>query len=145
MTEAKSKEMRDIRSDLQDRADLLRQQLRTEQAQFELLVAQLKREQSNRIDDLRTQFEAATKLLQVANWYYNVRMAVARSLALAAAAEIAAHQFLMPKTVQYSQAQGGGGSTGQGGYGGSTHGSGGGGQGAGGGGGNDTSSAASGR
>lgn len=93
MTEAKSKEMRDIRSDLQDRADLLRQQLRTEQAQFELLVAQLRREQSNRIDDLRTQFEAATKLLQVANWYYNVRMAAARSLALAAAAEIAAHQF----------------------------------------------------
>jgi hypothetical protein len=98
VTEAKSKAMRDIRSDLQDRADWIRQQIRSEQAQFEILIAQLKRQQTNRVDDLRTQLEAVTKLLQFASWHHDVRMAAARALALAATAEIAAHQFSQPKT-----------------------------------------------
>ena len=94
VTEAKKlKEMRDIRSDLQDRANRIRQQLRAEQAQFEILTAQLKREQSNRLEDLRAHLQAVTSLLQFASWHHDVRMAVARALALAATAEIAARQF----------------------------------------------------
>jgi hypothetical protein len=99
VTEAKNKAMRDIRSDLQERADWFRQQIRAEQAEFESLIAQLKREQINRVDDLRAQLEAVTKLLQFASWYHDVRMSAARALALAATAEIAAHQFSQPKTV----------------------------------------------
>jgi hypothetical protein len=93
VTEAKNIGMRDIRSDLQDRADWIRQQIRSEQTQFEMRIARLKREQSNQVDDLRAQLEAVTKLLQIASWHHDVRIAVARALARAATAEIAAHQF----------------------------------------------------
>ena len=90
MTEAKSKAMRDIRSDLQDRANWIRQQIRAEQAQFESLTAQLRREQTNRLKDLNAQLTAVTKLLHFATWHHDVRMATARALALTASAEIAA-------------------------------------------------------
>jgi hypothetical protein len=93
VTEAKTKAMRDIRSDLQDRANWVWQQIRAEQAQFEILTAQLKREQDSRLEDLRAQLQAVTRLLQLATWYHDVRMGVARALALAATAEIAACQF----------------------------------------------------
>jgi hypothetical protein len=71
----------------------IRQQLRAEQVQFEILTAQLKREQSNRLEDLRAHLQAVTSLLQIARWHHDVRMAVARALALTATAEIAARQF----------------------------------------------------
>jgi len=85
--------MRDIRSDLQDRADWIRQQIRAQQAKFEIVTAQLKRDQTDQLEDLRAQLEGVTRLLQLATWYHDVRMATARALALAATAEIAARQF----------------------------------------------------
>jgi hypothetical protein len=90
VTEAKSKAMRDIRSDLQDRANWIRQQIRAEQAQFETLTAQLRREQTNRLKDLNAQLKAVTKLLHFATCHHDVRMATARALALTASVEIAA-------------------------------------------------------
>jgi ribonucleotide monophosphatase NagD (HAD superfamily) len=93
VAEAKDKAMRDIRSDLQDRANWVRQQIKTEQAQFEIVTAQLTREQNHRLEDLKSQLQAVTRLLQFANRHHDIHMAAARALALAAAAEIAAHQF----------------------------------------------------
>jgi hypothetical protein len=86
--------MRDIRYDLQERIDLVRQQIRAEQAQFEVRIAQLRKEQSPRLDDLRAQLQAVTRLREIATWQHNVRMAVARALAVAATVEISAHDFL---------------------------------------------------
>ena len=101
MTEAKNKVMRDIRSDLQDRVNLVWQHIRAEQAHFEALIAQLKRERDGRLEDLRTQLQAVNRLLQFATWHHDVRMAVARALALAATAEISAATAAR----QFSQAQ----------------------------------------
>jgi hypothetical protein len=93
VAQSKNKAMRDIRSDLQDRADWIRQQIRAQQTQFEIATAQLQRDQANQLEDLRAQLEAVTRLLRLATWYHDVRMATARSLALAATAEIAAREF----------------------------------------------------
>jgi hypothetical protein len=93
VVEAKSKSMRDIRSDLQDRAAWIQQQIRAELAQFEILTAQMKMEQTQQLEDLRAQLQAVTRLHQLATWHHDVRMATARALALAATAEIATAQF----------------------------------------------------
>jgi hypothetical protein len=84
------KTVRDIRSDLEDRADWIEQQIKAQQAQFENLIAQLKKEQRDRIEDLKPQLQAVTTLLRFATWHHDLRMTVARALALAATAEITA-------------------------------------------------------
>jgi hypothetical protein len=45
--------MRDLRGDLQDRADMVEQQINAEHAQFDNLIEQLKREQDSRLEDLK--------------------------------------------------------------------------------------------
>jgi hypothetical protein len=57
--------MRDIRGDLQDRANLLEEQINAHEAQFEKLIDQLKREHDQRLDDLKTEFEAVNRLLEL--------------------------------------------------------------------------------
>ena len=57
--------MRDIRGDLQDRANLLEEQIKAHEAQFEKLIDQLKREHEQRLDDLKTEFEAVNRLLDL--------------------------------------------------------------------------------
>jgi hypothetical protein len=57
--------MRDIRNDLQDRANLLEEQLNSAEAQFESLVEQLRAEHESRIEDLKAEFEAVARLLEV--------------------------------------------------------------------------------
>lgn len=104
MAKAENKEMRDIRSDLQDRVDWIGQQIRTEQDQFEFATAKLRREQTNQLQDLGTQLQAVTRLLELATWHHDVRMATARALALAATAEIATGQFTQAQVSQVSQA-----------------------------------------
>jgi len=84
--------MRDIRGDLQDRTNRIRQQIRAEQAQFEILFARVRREHNDRLEHIRAQLEAVTRVLQFASWHHDLRMAAARALALAATAEIAARQ-----------------------------------------------------
>jgi hypothetical protein len=93
--------MRDIRGDLQDRANMVEQQINAEQAQFERLIAQLKKKQGSRLEDLRAQLQAVNKLIEVTTWHRDVRMAVARALALAATVEISAAAAAR----QYSQSQ----------------------------------------
>jgi hypothetical protein len=57
--------MRDIRNDLQDRANLLEEQISSAEAQFESLVEQLRTEHENTVADLRAEFEAVSRLLEV--------------------------------------------------------------------------------
>jgi hypothetical protein len=57
--------MRDIRGDLQDRASLLEEQLNAHEAQFEKLVEQLRAEHESRLEDLKVEFAAVTKLMEL--------------------------------------------------------------------------------
>jgi hypothetical protein len=57
--------MRDIRGDLQDRASLLEEQINAHEAQFDKLIEQLKREHDSRLEDLKAELEAVTRLLEV--------------------------------------------------------------------------------
>src|SRR5262245_41903902 len=54
--------MRDIRGDLQDRANLLEQQIIADEAQFEKRVAQMKAEHEARLKDLGAEFDVITKV-----------------------------------------------------------------------------------
>jgi hypothetical protein len=57
--------MRDIRGDLQERANLLEQQINAAQAEFEKLIEQLKREQNSRLDDLKAELEAVNRVMEI--------------------------------------------------------------------------------
>jgi len=57
--------MRDIRGDLQDRAALLEEQISAHEAQFDKLIEQLKREHDSRLEDLTTELEAVTRLMDL--------------------------------------------------------------------------------
>ena len=57
--------MRDIRGDLQDRANLLEEQIIAGEAQFEKLVTQIRAEHEAKLEDLRAEFDAVTKLLEL--------------------------------------------------------------------------------
>ena len=57
--------MRDIRGDLQDRAALLEEQINAHEAQFDKLIDQLKREHDSRLEDLKTELEAVTRLMEL--------------------------------------------------------------------------------
>jgi hypothetical protein len=81
--------MRDIRGDLQDRVDMVEQQITVENAQFERLIAQLKTKQDSRLEHLRAQLRLANKLLEFMAWQYNVRAGLVAAIAVAEAAEAA--------------------------------------------------------
>ncbi|HSD93473.1 MAG TPA: hypothetical protein VLB11_10665 [Methyloceanibacter sp.] len=55
--------MRDIRGDLQDRANLLEEQIIAHEAQFDQLVDQIKREHDQRLEDLKIELDAVNRLL----------------------------------------------------------------------------------
>jgi hypothetical protein len=57
--------MRDIRGDLQERASLLEQQTNFEQAQFEKLIEQFKREYDSKLKDLGAELEAVNKVTEL--------------------------------------------------------------------------------
>ena len=57
--------MRDIRGDLQDRAGLLEEQINAHEAQFDKLVEQLRAEHEGRLEDLKAEFAAVTKLMEL--------------------------------------------------------------------------------
>jgi hypothetical protein len=57
--------MRDIRSDLQERASWLEEQINSSLAQFEKYVEQLKLEHDNRVKDLKAELEAVNALLGI--------------------------------------------------------------------------------
>jgi hypothetical protein len=55
--------MRDIRADLQDRANFLKEQMNTAQAQFEKHVDQIKQEHDGKLKGLKADLDAVTTLL----------------------------------------------------------------------------------
>jgi hypothetical protein len=57
--------MRDIRSDLQERANLLEEQINSAQGQFEKYLEQLRSEHDARVKDLRAELEAVQALLAI--------------------------------------------------------------------------------
>jgi hypothetical protein len=57
--------MRDIRGDLQERANLLGQQINAARGQFEQLIEQLKRERDSRRDDLKSELETVNKVMEI--------------------------------------------------------------------------------
>ena len=56
--------MRDIRSDLEERANIIQEQLRASYAHFESVVQQLQRERDARIADLTDTLTMIDKLMQ---------------------------------------------------------------------------------
>ena len=79
--------MRQLRAELQDRADLIAQQISAENARFESLVSQLRAEQASKLDHLRAQLRLANKLVEFAAWEQNVRTTLAAHIAAAEAAK----------------------------------------------------------
>ena len=55
--------MRDIRTDLQERAAFIGEHIKASQAQFEMGLEQLKRDHDNKVKDLRAELEAVNVLL----------------------------------------------------------------------------------
>jgi len=56
--------MRDIRGDLQDRANLLEQQIDAAQGQFDKLIEQLTREHDSRLEGLKSELDAVKAVIQ---------------------------------------------------------------------------------
>jgi hypothetical protein len=79
--------MRDIRADLQDRAQLVAQQISAESIRFESMVSQLKAEQASKLEHLRAQLRLANKLLEFTVWQDKVRADLATRIAVAETAE----------------------------------------------------------
>jgi hypothetical protein len=57
--------MRDIRGDLQERADLLAKQIGTVQEQFDELVEQLKHEHATRLGDLKSGLDTVRLVIRI--------------------------------------------------------------------------------
>jgi hypothetical protein len=55
--------MRDIRSDLQERAAMIGEHIKATQGQFEMALERLKREHEGKVKDLRAELEAVNVLL----------------------------------------------------------------------------------
>ena len=56
--------MRDIRGDLQDRANLLEQQIDAAQGQFDKLIEQLTLEHDSRLEGLKSELDAVNAVIQ---------------------------------------------------------------------------------
>ncbi|MGH6866321.1 MAG: hypothetical protein ACREDO_09175 [Methyloceanibacter sp.] len=81
--------MRDIRGDLQLRADRIREQIKLAQTEFEKNVGQLKIEQERRLDHLKAEREAVTRLMKIVRWHQDVRAVLTAAKTAAEAAEAA--------------------------------------------------------
>ena len=79
--------MRDIRSDLQGRAQRLKAQIDAENARFENLLRQLKSRRDGDLQHLRAQLRLANKLIEFTAWHDRLRAELAARIAAAEAAE----------------------------------------------------------
>jgi len=59
--------MRDLRGDLQERAQSLERQITTARTKFEQLIGQLKREHDGKIEDLKSEHDAVKTLMGIEN------------------------------------------------------------------------------
>ena len=79
--------MRDIRTDLQDRADSVAQQIGAENARFASLVSQIESEQNSKLTHLRAQLRLANKLIEFMLWHDNLRVELAARISAAETVE----------------------------------------------------------
>ncbi|HYJ59801.1 MAG TPA: hypothetical protein VEW64_10750 [Methyloceanibacter sp.] len=86
--------MRDICSDLRERAVRVRQRIESEDAQFKQALLQLKTEHDSRQDVLKAELQAVNKLLAFTAWQHNVRTALLVAIAGAATAELSVRNEL---------------------------------------------------
>jgi hypothetical protein len=75
--------MRDLRGDLQDRADLLEQKIRAAQAEFDWVIEQITREQARKISDLAAEIDAIHKFIELADWHRRIRASLSAAAAVA--------------------------------------------------------------
>jgi hypothetical protein len=80
--------MRDLRSELQERAAMARQRIAAEEAHFESLLRQLKAERDTQLQALRAELQAVNKLINFNAWRHDVRTALLMAIAGAATAEL---------------------------------------------------------
>ena len=86
--------MRDIRSDLQERAVRVRQRIEAEDARFRNSLLQIKTEHDARLEVLNAQLRAVNKLIAFAAWHHDVRTALLVAIAGAATAELSVRKTL---------------------------------------------------
>ena len=79
--------MRDIRIDLQDRADTVAHQINAENARFASLVSQIESEQNSKLTHLRAQLCLAHKLIEFMCWHENLRVELTRRISAAETVE----------------------------------------------------------
>mgnify|MGYP003293611121 CR=1 FL=1 len=79
--------MRDLRTDLQDRADSVAQQISAENARFASLVSQIESEQNSKLTHLRAQLRLANKLIEFMVWQDNLRVELAARISVAETVE----------------------------------------------------------
>lgn len=79
--------MRDIRIDLQDRADILAHQISAENARFAGLVSQIESEQNSKLTHLKAQLRLANKLIAFMSWHENLRVELTRRISAAETVE----------------------------------------------------------
>ena len=87
--------MRDIRCDLQARAELLERQISDENARFERAILQLRTALDSNLQQLRAQLRLANKLLEFTAWHDNLRADLAARIAVAEVAEISIRKSLV--------------------------------------------------
>jgi hypothetical protein len=63
----RGEEMRDIRNDLQERADLVQDRIKAANAHFERMVEQLRSEHDARVADLKSALSMIEKLMEFEN------------------------------------------------------------------------------
>jgi hypothetical protein len=61
--------MRDIRSDLQERATLINEQIRAAYDQFQKILEQLQKERDAKIADLKSQLAMVAKFMEFEQWF----------------------------------------------------------------------------
>lgn len=86
--------MRDICSDLRERAETVQQRMNAEDARFETLLLHLKTERDSRLEPLKLELRAVNKLIDFAAWQHNVRTALLIAIAGTAAAELSVRKPL---------------------------------------------------
>jgi hypothetical protein len=79
--------MRDIRIDLQDRADTVAHQINAENARFANLISLIESEQSSKLMHLRAQLRLANKLIEFMSWHENLRVELTRRISAAETVE----------------------------------------------------------
>ena len=67
--------MRDIREDLQERVELVKQQINAEQNRFEKLLKQLSSEQDSKVRYVKAELETVKRVIEIEHraWQHNVR------------------------------------------------------------------------